>query len=255
MNEKITKRIFITLFALLYMSVALVSTYHAVAFFGLANVSWIAVMLAITFEIGQAAVLFSILTNATGKRKILPWFLMITLTLVQVLGNVYSSYKYLITNSESLLRYFKEPIFVWMELPDAQANVILTYIIGAILPIVSLLMTGMVTSYLGKSEQDTVPEKNVEKEPEPVNEPINEPVNEQVNDNKSDTLKEVLMSLVDDKDVDKSENKQVEEPTEVHVEEPVEVPTVEPEQITEEPIEEPVKEELQRKSHFINMNK
>ena len=243
MNEKITKRIFITLFALLYLSVALVSTYHAVAFFGLANVSWIAVMLAITFEIGQAAVLFSILTNATGKRKILPWFLMITLTLVQVLGNVYSSYKYLITNSESLLRYFKEPIFVWMDLPDAQANVILTYIIGAILPIVSLLMTGMVTSYLGKSEQDTVPEKNVEKEPEPVNEPVN--------DNKSDTLKEVLMSLVDNKDTDKSENKQVEEPTEepteTPTEDPTEAPTGEPEQITEEPIEEPVKEEPKRK--------
>ena len=250
MNEKITKRIFITLFALLYMSVALVSTYHAVAFFGLANVSWIAVMLAITFEIGQAAVLFSILTNATGKRKILPWFLMITLTLVQVLGNVYSSYKYLITNSESLLRYFKEPIFVWMDLPDAQANVILTYIIGAILPIVSLLMTGMVTSYLGKSEQDTVPEKNVEKEPEQVNEPVN--------DNKSDTLKEVLMSLVDDKDTDKSENKQVEEPTETPTETPTEEPTethtVEPEQIVEKPIEEPVKEEPKRKSHFVNMN-
>ena len=253
MNEKITKRIFITLFALLYMSVALVSTYHAVAFFGLANVSWIAVMLAITFEIGQAAVLFSILTNASGKRKILPWFLMITLTLVQVLGNAYSSYKYLITNSESLLRYFKEPIFVWMDLPDAQANVILTYIIGAILPIVSLLMTGMVTSYLGKSEQDVVPEKNVEKEPELVNEPANEPVNEPVNDNKSDTLKEVLMSLVNDKDSDKSENKQVEEPTETPTEELSEAPTVEPEQITEEPIEEPVKEEPKRKSHFVNM--
>lgn len=253
MNEKITKRIFITLFALLYLSVALVSTYHAVAFFGLANVSWIAVMLAITFEIGQAAVLFSILTNATGKRKILPWFLMITLTLVQVLGNVYSSYKYLITNSESLLRYFKEPIFVWMDLPDAQANVILTYIIGAILPIVSLLMTGMVTNYLGKSEQDTVPEKYVEKEPEPVPEQVNEPVNEPVNDNKSDTLKEVLMSLVDDKDTDKSENKQVEEPTETPTEEPTETHTVEPEQITEEPIEEPVKEEPKRKSHFVNM--
>lgn len=235
------------------MSVALVSTYHAVAFFGLANVSWIAVMLAITFEIGQAAVLFSILTNASGKRKILPWFLMITLTLVQVLGNVYSSYKYLITNSESLLRYFKEPIFVWMDLPDAQANVILTYIIGAILPIVSLLMTGMVTSYLGKSEQDGVPEKNVEKEPEPVNEQVNEQVNEPINDNKSDTLKEVLMSLVNDKGSDKSENKQVEEPIETPTEDPTEAPTVEPEQITEELIEEPVKEEPKRKSHFVNM--
>ena len=35
-------------------------------------------------------------------------------------------------------------------MPDQQCNVILTYIIGAILPIVSLLMTSMVTNYLNK---------------------------------------------------------------------------------------------------------
>lgn len=152
----ISKRnVFLALFAILYISVAFVSTFHAISFFGLANQLWIAVMLAITFEIGQAAVLFSILTNATGKNKIIPWFLMIVLTLVQVLGNVYSSYKYLITHSESLLQYFKEPIFVWMEMPDQQCNVILTYIIGAILPIVSLLMTSMVTNYLEKTEDKT----------------------------------------------------------------------------------------------------
>lgn len=149
------RNIFIGLFAILYISVAFVSTFHAISFFGLANQLWIAVMLAITFEIGQAAVLFSILTNAT-KNKIMPWFLMIVLTIVQVLGNVYSSYKFLITNSESLLQYFKEPIFVWMEMPDQQCNVILTYIIGAILPIVSLLMTSMVTSYLEKTEDKPV---------------------------------------------------------------------------------------------------
>lgn len=145
------KKIFLWLFAILYISVAFVSTFHAISFFGLANQMWIAVMLAITFEIGQAAVLFSILTNAT-KNKVIPWVLMTVLTIVQVLGNVYSSYKYLITNSETLLQYFKEPIFVWMDMPDQQCNVILTYIIGAILPIVSLLMTSMVTGYLNREE-------------------------------------------------------------------------------------------------------
>lgn len=275
MNEKISKRIFIILFALLYMSVALVSTYHAVAFFGLANVSWIAVMLAITFEIGQAAVLFSILTNATGKRKILPWFLMITLTLVQVLGNVYSSYKYLITNSESLLRYFKEPIFVWMDLPDAQANVILTYIIGAILPIVSLLMTGMVTNYLGKSEDEpekldtikdepkqetheVVPEITLgEKTVEPVNEPVNEepievepePKTEEPVDDETDTLREVLKSIIGNK-VKPSQELTIDEVKDAVKSEQEKAP------VTEAPVEkEPVKEEPKRKSHFVNMNK
>lgn len=147
------RKIFLILFAILYISVALVSTFHAISFFGLANNSWISVMLAITFEIGQAAVLFSILTGASGKNKVIPWILMCVLTLVQILGNVFSSYEYLITNSGDNLRFFKEPIFVWTDLPDNQCNVILTYIIGAILPIVALLMTSMVTNYLNKFEE------------------------------------------------------------------------------------------------------
>ena len=294
MNEKISKHIFIILFVLLYMSVALVSTYHAVAFFGLANVSWIAVMLAITFEIGQAAVLFSILTNATGKRKILPWFLMITLTLVQVLGNVYSSYKYLITNSESLLRYFKEPIFVWMDLPDAQANVILTYIIGAILPIVSLLMTGMVTNYLGKSEDEPEKLDTVNVEPKQAEE---KPFNEAVPGNVVTTpTEEVPVVSMTEKPIEVEpepiEEKPVEETPDTKVEKtddegintlrevlksiignngkPSKELTVnkvkdavksiqEQAPVTEAPVEiekEPefVKEEPKRKSHFVNMN-
>ena len=153
MMNKHFGKIFLILFAILYISVALVSTFHAVSFFGLANNSWVSVMLAITFEIGQAAVLFSILTGASGKNKIIPWILMCVLTLVQILGNVFSSYEYLITNSADNLRFFKEPIFVWTDLPDDQCNVILTYIIGAILPIVALLMTSMVTNYLNKDEE------------------------------------------------------------------------------------------------------
>ena len=153
MMNKHFRKIFLILFAILYISVALVSTFHAISFFGLANNSWISVMLAITFEIGQAAVLFSILTGASGKNKVIPWILMCVLTLVQILGNVFSSYEYLITNSGDNLRFFKEPIFVWTDLPDNQCNVILTYIIGAILPIVALLMTSMVTNYLNKTEE------------------------------------------------------------------------------------------------------
>ena len=153
MMNKHFRKIFLILFAILYISVALVSTFHAISFFGLANNSWISVMLAITFEIGQAAVLFSILTGASGKNKVIPWILMCVLTLVQILGNVFSSYEYLITNSADNLRFFKEPIFVWTDLPDDQCNVILTYIIGAILPIVALLMTSMVTNYLNKDEE------------------------------------------------------------------------------------------------------
>ena len=149
------KKIYIILFVVLYAFVAIVSGIHGFAFFGLANTPLLAGMLAVAFEIGQAAVLFSILTNPSQRKKIMPWVLMVILTLVQVMGNVYNCYRYLILNSEAGLRFFKEPIFVWTEIPDAQANVILSYIMGAILPIVALLLTSMVAS----TDLDTLQEQ------------------------------------------------------------------------------------------------
>lgn len=140
------QKIYIGLFAILYLAVALVSTIHAVSFFGLANNDWMAVILAVSFELGQAAVLFSLLTSKNERGKIMPWVLMAIFTLVQVLGNVYSSYKHIITSSPENLRFFKEPIFIWTNLPDDQATVIVTYIVGAILPICALLLTSMVTN-------------------------------------------------------------------------------------------------------------
>ena len=185
------RKLFLILFAILYISVALVSTFHAISFFGLANIGWVSVMLAITFEIGQAAVLFSILTGASGKNKIIPWVLMCVLTLVQILGNVFSSYEYLITHSGDNLRFFKEPIFVWTDLPDDQCNVILTYIIGAILPIVALLMTSMVTNYLNKDEEpikEIKDDSGTTRQNEEVEEPIE--TNDPIPDTSEETVKE-----------------------------------------------------------------
>jgi len=152
---KLMQKIYIVLFALLYLAVALVSTIHALEFFGLANNNWMSVILAISFELGQAAVLFSLLTSKQERGKIMPWVLMSIFTLVQVLGNVYSCYKYIILNSPENLRFFKEPIFIWTSLPDDQATVIVTYIVGAILPVCALLLTSMVTNQF-QNPTDTI---------------------------------------------------------------------------------------------------
>ena len=123
---KFTKKtIYVGLFAILYLIVAFSSFFHACAFFGLANNNWMSIILAFAFEVGQAAVLFSLLTSTKDRGRIMPWVLMIMFTLVQVIGNVYSSYKYIITNSVENHRYYKEPIFIWTELQNAQANVII----------------------------------------------------------------------------------------------------------------------------------
>lgn len=188
-KKKITKYIYIGLFAALYLSVALVSGIHAVAFFSLANAPALGVMLAITFEIGQAAVLFSLLTNPNQRKKIMTWVQLSIFTLVQILGNVYSSYKYIVSNSMENLRFFKEPVFIWTDLPDQMCNVIITYLVGGILPISALLLTEMLTSYLYK-EEDKVPELvkqeeiKEEPEPEPEHKIENEQVQEQTNQEK-----------------------------------------------------------------------
>lgn len=185
-KKKITKYIYIGLFAALYLSVALVSGIHAVAFFSLANAPALGVMLAITFEIGQAAVLFSLLTNPNQRKKVMTWVQLSIFTLVQILGNVYSSYKYIVSNSMENLRFFKEPVFIWTDLPDQMCNVIITYLVGGILPISALLLTEMLTSYLYKEEDkpvpvNSVPTKEVDNNQEPENKIENEQVQEQTN--------------------------------------------------------------------------
>ena len=178
-KKKITKYIYIGLFAALYLSVALVSGIHAVAFFSLANAPALGVMLAITFEIGQAAVLFSLLTNPNQRKKIMTWVQLSIFTLVQILGNVYSSYKYIVSNSMENLRFFKEPVFIWTDLPDQMCNVIITYLVGGILPISALLLTEMLTSYLYKEENKVQELIKEDKKEESENEQVQEQTNQE----------------------------------------------------------------------------
>lgn len=158
MKQKLTKRnIYITLFVVLYLAVGIVSLFHSFAFFGLANNTIMSVLLGVCFEIGQVAVLMSLLTSKKEQGRVMPWFLMILLTAVQIIGNIFSSYKYLALHSSEDLRFFKEPIFVWTSLPDNITTVIITYIVGGILPLIALCMTSMVSNYITEDDDTGVP--------------------------------------------------------------------------------------------------
>lgn len=137
------KRILTILFSILYLAIGFVSVYHAINFFNISNEYWLAVILSISFEVGQATVLFSLLTSKS--KKIMPWILMGVLTTVQVLGNVYSSYQYAVINSPDEIKYFTDSVLFYLQDPDPQVNrVMISYITGAILPIVALCMTSMI---------------------------------------------------------------------------------------------------------------
>ena len=168
------KKALIILFSLLYIAVGFVSTYHAISFFEISNKTWLAVILSIAFEVGQAAVLFSLLTNKT--KRVMPWILMSVLTMVQVLGNVYSSYSYMLQHNPDQVKYFTDSVLFYLQDPDPQVNqVMVSYITGAILPIVSLCMTSMVVNAAGlETEQQSESEEKIldvqPTETEPVNE-------------------------------------------------------------------------------------
>ena len=155
LNKIFSKRTaYIMLFGILYLAVAFTSTLHAIQFFGLTNENYLAVVLAIAFEIGQAAVLLSLLTTKGERGKITPWVLMCIFTIVQIIGNVFSSYKYAVLHSIGNLRFFKEPIFVWTSnISDNVANVIVTYISSSILPIAALLLTSMIANYITDNDE------------------------------------------------------------------------------------------------------
>lgn len=247
MKKFLTKRnIYIGLFAILYITVALVSLIHSFAFFGLANDNAMSIMLGTTFEIGQAAVLLSILTSKRDRSRIMPWCLMILLTAVQVLGNVYSSYKYLMTHSTGDLRFFKEPIFIWTTLPDAQATVIITYIVGAILPIVALCMTSMVSNYIEDTSNEDADDNNkLEKYPTEVPKDYND-IEVPVEEPTKETIEESNGPIEESKEPIEDVEEPIEKPIE-RVEEPVEE-TIEE---VEEPAVEPIK--ATPKSKFLNL--
>ena len=197
-TKKIGNIVYLGLFGILYCSSAFVSTMHAIEFFSLANVGYLAIMLALTYEIGQAAVLSSLLIDKRNQKKVVPWILMGVLTICQILGNTFSVYKNICLNSMNELVWIKEPIFVFAnDFPDKQATIIITWVMGALLPVISLLMCEMVTSYIHSDKGDKAPElikqeikkDNKEPEPEPEHKIENEQVQEQTNQ-KEEAIKE-----------------------------------------------------------------
>lgn len=199
--SKFKKLTLIILFTALYSTSAFVSGFHAIEFFSLANPFWLALLLAITFEVGQATVLFYLLQshqNQSSKNKLNnfgkygPWILMTVLTLTQCIGNIYSSHRYMVTRSTDNIKYFTDSVLFFIKDPDPQVNIVfIDYIVGFLLPIVALAMTSMVVEVLkdhsieteevdiflnndSSTEEPNNNENNMVKKEEKIIEPNNE---------------------------------------------------------------------------------
>lgn len=149
MNQKVLNKAFVWGFLFLYLLVACISFCHAVEFFNIGNVNWMSVTLAFAFELGLALSLTAILLSDSNSKNVLPWALMIILCAVQVIGNVYSTYKYIALSETEYYQYLAQPLLFWIEeISEETVRIIISWIIGAILPIIALFMTDMVASNL-----------------------------------------------------------------------------------------------------------
>lgn len=193
MNKKTLYNIFIWTFIVLYACTALISCIHAVDFFSIGNVSWMSIMLACVFELGQATVLASLLLSE-NKNKIMPWILMIILTTVQVVGNVYSCFKFISLSEINYYQYLQKPLLFWINgISEETVMIIISYIIGALLPIVALCMTTMVANNLkfvddkndniSLNDEDINKENNNDKHSLEIDSPNKEEINSQINQN------------------------------------------------------------------------
>ena len=149
MNQKVLNKVFVWGFLFLYLLVACISFCHAVEFFNIGNAHWMSITLAFAFELGLALSLAAILLSDSNSKNVLPWVLMIILCAVQVIGNVYSTYKYIALSETEYYQYLAQPLLFWIEdISEKTVRIIISWIIGAILPIIALFMTDMVASNL-----------------------------------------------------------------------------------------------------------
>ena len=155
MNQRLLTKVFIWGFLFLYLLVACISFCHAIQFFNIGNVQWMSITLAFAFELGLALSLAAILLSDENKKQTLPWILMVVLCLVQVIGNVYSTFKFISLSETEYYQYLAKPLLFFIEevSPDT-VQIIVSWIIGAILPIIALFMTDMVATNIKNLHKD-----------------------------------------------------------------------------------------------------
>jgi hypothetical protein len=140
-------------FVSLYLLVSIISTIHVIDFFELSNPKWLAVSLAIGFELGAAASLAALIT-LDKMNKTLVWALFITITLMQMQGNMY----YAFINMADFQSWSE--LFNLIEEEPLYQKRVLSFVSGAILPLVALGFIKSLVDYIKPSQDSPVLEED-----------------------------------------------------------------------------------------------
>jgi hypothetical protein len=155
MGKKTTSYFIIGTFVTLYLLVSVISTIHVIDFFKLSNPNWLAISLALAFEVGAAASLASIITLDKMNKGIV-WGLFLILTLMQAMGNTYYAYTHL-NNFQGWIELFglTEEDLIYQKR-------VLSLVSGAILPVVALGFIKSLVDYIKPSDDSIASEKTIE---------------------------------------------------------------------------------------------
>jgi hypothetical protein len=162
-KNKIVNGFIIGTFVSLYILVSIVSTIHVIDFFKLSNPEWLAITLAIGFEIGAAASLAALIT-LDKMNKTLIWALFITITLMQMQGNMF----YAFINLKDYQGWAE--LFNLVEWEPLAQKRLLAAVSGAILPLVALGFIKSLVDYIKpESEDDNITSEDLEVIAEEIN--------------------------------------------------------------------------------------
>jgi len=157
--KKYYKGMIVAALALTPILVSFISMIHVVNFFELSNYKWLAIVLAVAFEIGALSSLAALaVMDKISKGSM--WMIFILVTAIQCVGNTYYAYDFV----TDMLAADPQWINSWTELfaLNEEEDIIyvkrlLAIITGAILPIISLGFTHMLVEYINNEAGPSKP--------------------------------------------------------------------------------------------------
>jgi hypothetical protein len=190
MSKKSVSYFIIGTFVSLYLMVSVISTIHVIDFFKLSNPTWLAVSLAIAFEVGAAASLASLI-SLDKMNKGMVWGLFIILTLMQAMGNTYYAYTHL-QNFQGWIE-----LFGLVEEELIYQKRILSIISGAVLPVVALGFIKSLVDYIKPEDDKNVTVEEILVTESQVSEVVHEEIAQElvVEDATSSEPDEIVLDL------------------------------------------------------------
>lgn len=147
------KRTLLYLFLSVPIISATISAFHLEGFMRLGNPTFLSVTTAIAYEIANVTAMFIFVMLPRINRSFV-WISFIMLVVMQVVGNVFFSYDYIIrnVNPEHLSSWYSMTNYLFDSSNKIESSFYLACFIGIPVPLVAIFLTKSVSNYLGGEE-------------------------------------------------------------------------------------------------------